>query len=135
MGNMANYLEEALLDHVLRDETYTAPETVYVGIADDSATDSEMEEGDLTNEITGYDGNRPSVTFTEATQEDGKGYVENEGDVEFENMPAVTVKYAFIADAETSGNILWWGALTEPKEVPEGDTLKFDPGEIQIDLD
>jgi hypothetical protein len=135
MANISTFLEEELLDHVFRNAAYSSPTTVFLGIADNSATDLEMEAGTLTNEITGYTGDRKAITFTAPTQVGGKGTVENTADISFEDMPAVTVDYAFVADAATAGNILFWMPLTTPRTVGAGATLTFEAGEVVLDLD
>ena len=136
MANMSSYLEEKILDHVLRNIEYTPPSTVYVGIVSDSATDSELEAGTLTNEITGYTGDRKSVSFTAISQNgDGEAETENTALIEFESMPACTIAYAIVCDAATGGNILFWGAATESKTSNSGDTHQVPAGNITIDLD
>ena len=92
MANISDYLEEELLDHVFRNLAYTGPTTVYCGLVDDSGTDAEMEAGTLTNEITAYTGDRKAITFGAPSQESGKATIKNSAALEFENMPAVTVK-------------------------------------------
>jgi len=128
MANFSTYLEKAVLNHVFRNTAYTQPATVYVGLADDVATDAEMEAGTLTNEITGYTGNRPAVTFS-APVDDGAGAekILNTANIEFTNMPAVTVKYAFVSDSATkgAGNLLMWCPLATPKAVGAGDTFRL----------
>ena len=137
MSAASNYLEEALLNHVLRNEELTSPTEVYVGIVDDNATEEDLEDGDLTNEITEYDGDRKSVTFTEPTQIEGKATVENNVEVVFENMPEVTINYVIITDDPTkgSGNILYHSVPDDIKTSNQGDTVRFLEGEITVDND
>lgn len=135
MANISNYLEEAILNHVMRNEEYTRPTTVYVGIISDDASDNDLEEGILANEITTYTGNRKPVTFTEPTQQDGKATIKNNAAIDFEDMPAVTVKYAVVCDAETNGNILYWCPLTDIKTTNAGDTFRIPEDGLVLDLD
>ena len=128
MANFSTYLEKELLDHVFRNLAYSAPVTVYVGLASSTATDVELEAGTLTNEITGYTGNRPLVTFS-APADDGEGRekIANTALIDFTNMPACTVKYAFVSDSATksAGNLLVWCPLTVQKTVNAGDTFRL----------
>lgn len=135
MANISNYLEEAVLNHVMRNIEYIRPATVYVGLITSAAIDTDLEAGILTHEITAYVGNRKAVPFAAPTQIDGKATIKNTGVIDFEDMPAVTVKYAIICDAETAGNILWWCPLSPTKTTNEGDTFRIIDEGLVLDLD
>lgn len=134
MANIADYLEEALLDHVFRNTEYTRPATVYCGLVDDVGVDAELEAGTLTNEITTYTGDRKTITFGAPSQVGGKATIKNSAALEFENMPAVTVKYAIVCDTATVGNILYWCPLTAEKTCNAGDTFKIAVDGLTLDL-
>jgi len=134
MANIADYLEEALLDHVFRNTPYTSPVTVYCGLIETGDWDAELEAGTLTHEITAYTGDRKAVTFGAPTQEAGKATVKNSAAIEFENMPAVTVKYAIVCDAATLGNILYWCPLVAEKACNAGDTFRIAVDGLVLDL-
>lgn len=129
--NFSNYLETAILDFWLKANSgnYSAPSAVYVGLADNNATQSEMEDSDFTHEITGYTGNRPQLTVGTISQNaDGAAECSNTSAIDFENMPECTVKYIFVADSPTKGqgHILWWVELDPPKVVANaGDTFRI----------
>ena len=135
MANIADYLEEALLDHVFRNVPHTSPTTVYCGLVDDVGVDAELEAGTLTNEITAYTGDRKAITFGAPTQEGGKATIKNTAAIEFENMPAGTVKYAIVCDAATVGNILYWCPLTAQKTCNPGDTFRIAIDGLVLDLE
>lgn len=136
MANIANYLEEAVLGHVLKNTSYTSPATVYCGLITSSASDVSLESGTLTNEITAYTGNRKPITFGTISQAGGKATVTNSAAIEFENMPAATVAYAVICDADTGGNILFWAPLTGGnKTTNSGDTFRIPAAGLTVDLD
>jgi len=140
MANIADYLEETLLDLVFRNTAYPggAPAAVYCGIVDDVGTDAELEAGTLTNEILGYTGDRKAITFGVPVQEGGKATIKNSVAIEFENMPASDtkqVKYAIVCDAATGGNILYWCPLAELKSWNLGDTFRIAVDGLVLDLD
>lgn len=136
MANISNYLEEAILNHVMRNDALTSPSTVYVGIVNDDASDNDLEAGTLTNEITDYDGNRKPVTFSAPTQEGGKATIKNTASLDFVNMPAVTVKYAIVCDADSGGNVLYWCPLSGgSKSVNGGDIFRIPEDGLVLDLD
>ncbi len=134
MANIADYLEEALLNHVFRNIPYSSPVTVYCGLIETGDYDAELEAGTLTHEVTAYTGDRKAVTFGAPAQEAGKATVKNSAAIEFEDMPAVTVKYAIVCDAATLGNILYWCPLVEEKVVNAGDTFRIAAGGLVLDL-
>lgn len=134
MSNISNYLEEALLNHVMRNVEYSTLATVYCGLVDNVGVDAEMEAGTLTNEITGYTGDRKAITFGAPSQIGGKATIKNSAELEFLSMPAVTVKYAIVCDAVTGGNILYWCPLAAEKTCNSGDTFKIPVDGLVLDL-
>ena len=46
-----------------------------------------------------------------------------------------TITHFALLDAETGGNILFWGELTSAKEIGEGDTASFSAGALTITED
>ena len=140
MANISNYLEEKILDTVMKAGANTwIPATVYCGIVNDTAIDTDMEAGTRTNEITGYTGDRKAISWGTIAQSGGKATVSNSAAIEFESMPApagAQVKYAIICDSDTGDNILWWLPITAgPKAFNEGDTFRIPIGDLTIDID
>ena len=133
MGAASDYLENKILDHILGKVTYTAPDTVYIGLAagvnDDGSISGEPTEASyarvaVTNNATnfpaasnGSKSNGTDIVFGEATGDWG------------------TVNYAFIADADTGGNVLLYGGLTTPKTINSGDIVKFLTGNLTFTMD
>jgi hypothetical protein len=114
----SDYLEDALLDHVLRNTSYTSPATVYVGLYTVAPTDV----GGGT-EVTGGSYARQSVTFSAPAS----GSVANSGAVTFPQATATwgTIVSMGIFDALTSGNLLYYGSLATSKTVDIGDQISF----------
>ena len=136
MANIATYLEDILLNLVFRATAYPggAPAAVYCGLMDNTAVEAEMEAGTLDDEITAYDGDRKAITFGAPADVGGKATIKNTAALEFENMPAITVKYAIVADAATAGNILYWCPLAAEKTCNAGDTFKIAIDGLVLDL-
>jgi len=135
MANIADYLEEALLDHIFRNQADPGTATVYCGLVETGAWDAELEARTLTHEITTYTGDRKAITFGAATQIGGKATIKNTAAIEFESMPAITVKYAIVCDAATVGNILYWCPLAAEKTCNAGDTFKIAIDGLVLDLE
>lgn len=125
MAALADYLEAALLNEVLRATNYAAPATVYLALFTTATTDA----GGGT-EVTGGSYARQAITFGAPSG----GVCSNTVAVSFATMPAATVTHAAIMDASTAGNMLFHGALTASKTVGAGDTLTFAIGDIDASL-
>ncbi len=129
-----------MLSHVFRGNVvgteYSRP-TVYVGLVSTAATEANLEEGLLANEVVTYDGNRRDVTFAAPVQEDGKATIRSEDRIEFTEMPSVTVRFVILCDTNTKGdaNILWWLRLAEDKIVNAGDICRLEADELVVTLD
>ena len=136
MANISTYLEDILLNLVMRATAYPgdAPAAVYCGLVDNTADETAMEAGTLDDEITTYTGNRPAITFGAPAQIGGKATIKNLVVIEFLVMPAITVKYAIVCDAATAGNILYWCPLVAEKTCNAGDTFKIAIDGLVLDL-
>ena len=121
-----NYLEDALLNHVLRNTAYSSPATVYVGLYTVAPTDT----GGGT-EVSGYGYARQTVTFAAPVS----GTCANSGAVTFPQASGGdwgTIVAMGIFDALTSGNLLYYGNLTTPKVVGNGDQISFPNGSLTV---
>lgn len=128
MAEFSNYLENKLLDHVLRNVSYTSPSTVWVGLFTSNPTDA----GSGT-EVTGGAYARQTLSVTTATG----GIVTSSADVTFPQATADwgTVSHLGLFDALTSGNLLMHTPLTTSKLVENGDILKISTGNLTVTLD
>ena len=128
MAELSNYLENKLLDHVLRNTSYTSPTTVYVGLF---LTDP-GDDGSGT-EVSGGSYARKSLSVTTASD----GIVTSSADVQFDQATGSwgTIAYIGLFDALTSGNLLMHTALTTSKTIETGDVLKIATGSLTASLD
>jgi hypothetical protein len=127
MAEMSNYLENALLNAVLRNTSYTSPSTVFVSLYTSDPTDA----GSGT-EVSGGSYARKPVTFGSPSN----GVALNSAAVEFDQATASwgTVGYMGIMDAVTTGNLLFHSPLTTAKTIESGDIFKFAVGNISVTL-
>lgn len=128
MGSKSNYLENKILDHVLKNTTYTSPTTVYVGLF--TATPSDTGGG---TEVSGGAYARQAVTFATAVS----GSTSNSAIVTFPTATASwgTVTSFGIFDALTTGNLLYWSGLDNNRTVNFGDTASFTVGSLVVTED
>lgn len=113
-----------LIDKLLRNVDFTQLTTPYVSLH----TGDPGESG--ANEVTGGSYIRKAATFAAAASKAST----TSGDLEWTNMPAVTVTHVGIWDAESGGNFWWGGALTASKEVPVGANFTVAAGDLDIAL-
>lgn len=121
---MTNYLENALLNAVLRNTTYTSPATVYIGLHTADPTET-----GATGELAVANGYaREAVAFGAPSD----GVSTNSGAVTFTasggNWGSIT--HFTIWDASSAGNCLLYSALDTSRTVNDGDSLEFIIGAI-----
>lgn len=133
MAALSDYLEDALLNHIFRNTSYTRPANIYVALYTTATTDA----GGGT-EVTGGSYSRQAVA-TGASSGWGApsgGSTSNTADITFTTATADwgTVTHVALLDAASSGNMLFHGALTASKTVNNGDTFKFLATNLSISL-
>lgn len=135
-GSMSDYLEGKLIDHLFRGTAYSAPGTLYVGLATAACSDS-----GFGTEVSGGSYARVAVTNASAqwaAPSGGNGTTSNVNAITF---PAPTANWGqvthwFIADASSGGNLLWCAALTQAKTINDGDAAPaFNAGALSVQID
>lgn len=125
MTALTDYLEGALLDHVLTNTAYTSPAAVYLALfsttIDDDGTGTEAAGGSYA---------RQAVTFTSSP-----GPCTNSVAVNFAGMPAGTWTHVALFDASSGGNMLLHAALSSSVTTGPGDAVNFPIGDLSVDLD
>lgn len=134
MSAASNYLENKVLDHTLRNTAFTQPSALYLAVFKNTSGSAatNLEAGTLTDEISGNNYVRKTIAFNAASG----GTSASTATVTFDAATGDwgTVTHIAIMDAETSGNVLYWGALTTSKLIESGDTLQFVANNITISL-
>lgn len=122
MATMSTYFANQVINHMLRNQAFTPPSTIYVSLHTADPGDNGA------NEVSGGGYARQAVTLAAAANK----ATSNTTVIEFTNMPAVTITHCAIWDASTGGNVLMYGALTQSKTVNAGDTVRFNVGDLDI---
>lgn len=144
MAALSDYLENKILDHVLRATAYTAPATVYVGLLTAAPNDT----GGGT-EVSGNAYARVAITSGTAAWNNTQGNTTGAStgtDGTIENAAAVTfptptpagwgtVTHFAVYDAATAGNLLFYAALTTSKTINAGDAVSFAAGALSFQID
>ena len=128
----SNYLEEQILNAVLRGQTFPSISTVYVALM---LTDAG--EDNTGSEVSGNGYERVSASFTAPSQDGTVSFVENNSQVEFPEATGTwgDIGYFAIYDSSTGGNLLFYGALNQEQTVEASQTLRFNTGEITVRID
>ena len=129
MSAASNYLENKVLDHVLRVASYSQPSGLWVALFTASTG---LETNSPSAEVSGGSYTRTAVTMGAASN----GSSTNSGTVTFSAATANwgTVTHVAIMDASTSGNVLFWGAATASKTIETGDTFQISASNLTISL-
>jgi len=128
MSAISNYLENALLNATLRNTTYTSPTTVYAALFTTDPTDAGSG-----SECTGSGYARKAITFAAPSN----GVTTNSAAAcEFDQATGSwgTLTHFAIFDALTTGNMLYYGALTTSKTIESGDVFKFATSSVTVTL-
>jgi len=132
------YLENKILSFIFKNNagSFATPgDSIYVGLA---TAVSDAEAGSLT-EATFGSYQRKQVTAANwnlVSASTDQQVVTNAGNIEFAASTGTTntVTHAFLADAASSGNILFVGALDASKTIATGDIFRINAGNLSIEL-
>ena len=131
MSSFSDYTENLVLNWLFTTNSATRPTAWYVGLF--TATPSDSGGG------TEVSGNAYARTATGTMSVSGTSPTNctNSAAIEF---PAAsggnwgTITHVAIFDADTSGNMLGWAALTTSRTINDGDILRIPAGDLDITL-
>lgn len=141
MSAMSDYLENKLVDHIFRAQTFSAPATLHVGLLTAAPSDSgggtEVSGNSyarvaVTTALTAFAGTQ-SAGSTTASSGTG-GQTSNNAAITFPTPSGTwgTVSHFGIYDASSGGNLLFWGALSISKTINQGDTVSFPAASLTV---
>jgi len=158
MSSASNYTENKLLDHTLRNTSFSQPSTLVIALFAGTASDvlAALEAGTGSRsgtgnwghyEITGGNYARTAITFAAASG----GSAASNANCTFQTANAnynnaatsgstitciAVMDTAFTPDGSTAhaGNVLFYGQLDNSKEVLSGDTFQITSGNLTISL-
>lgn len=129
MSAASDYLENKVLDHVLTGSAYSQPAARYLALF---TADTGLESNSPSAEISGGSYARQAVTFAAASS----GQSATNATVTFPTASGNwgTITHVAVMDASTSGNVLFWGAVTTSKTIETGDTFQVTSGNLTVSL-
>lgn len=145
MSALSDYLENKLIDYILRQQAFAAPATVYVALFTAPPTDAgggtEVSGGSyarvaVSSSLANWAGTQAAASTTASTGTSGT--TSNNNAVTFPSPTAGwgTITSFGIFDASTAGNLLIYGNLTTSKTVNNGDAApSFPAASLQFQID
>jgi len=145
MAALSDYMENKLIDQVFRNQVFSFPSTLYVGLftaaPSDTGGGTEVSGGSYARvsvacSLANWAGTQAAASTSASSG--ASGTTSNNVSVTF---PAPTanwgvITYVGIFDAATSGNLLIWGALTINKTVNNADSAPtFQASALSFQLD
>lgn len=129
MSALSNYLENALVNHLLRNTSLSAPANVYIGLH----TADPTEAGNV-GELSGNNYSRATVSTTGQFDAPTDGATANTSTITFATPSGSwgLVTHFSIWDAATTGNCLFKAALTASKTINASDTVSFAAGSLTV---
>ena len=131
MSAASDYLEDAVLDHVLGNTTFTQPASLYVGLFTSDGGLESNTSGSWT-EVSGGSYARETIAFSAASG----GSTSNSATITFTTATANwgTISHVAVMDASSAGNVLFWGSVTTSKTIESGDTFQISSGNLRVSL-
>lgn len=119
---MSDYLENKVIDHMLRAQAHTPTANVYLAVCSSATSDTA-----LGTEATGSGYARPAITFGAPVLGVASNSVAASS-----TFPAGTWTHVAVMSAVTGGNILFHGPLTTTRLTTVGQTVVFSAGDIVV---
>lgn len=144
MSALSDYLENKLIDHILRGQSLTAPANVWIALftaaPNDAGGGTEVSGGSyaraqVASSLANWAGTQGAGTTTASSGTGGQ--TSNNGAITF---PAPTANWGTIThfgvfDASFGGNLLFHGTLSQSKTVNNGDAApSFQAGQLTFTL-
>lgn len=139
-GNLSNYAEGKILEHSVGRTEWAKP-TVRVGLFLTLPTDTtEASGGSYAGEVSGGNYSRVATTNLTWGAANSTGASTTVSNVLAITFPTSSASWGEIVgvglfDADTGGNLIWWGPLTAPKTVGNGEVFQFGIGALSLSLD
>lgn len=148
LASLSNYLENKLIDHLLRTTTFSQPSVIAIALCTSAPTRSDN--GSTIDEVPDANGYarqtlNPSNSNWAATQggtsgasSGTSGQTSNAIDVEFDAATGNwgTVSHIAVCDSATwgAGNLLFYGELPSPLAIEGGDQATVDAGTLTLTI-
>ena len=133
MSALSNYLADEVVDHLLRNQAFTPPTTLYLALfTADTGLNANLPDSEAS-----YTGYAREVIALDAAAD---GVTANTATVEFDEAssgPTVITDVAIVDHLSNTNwgvdvNVLIWGALAADKTLASGETFRIQAGELDL---
>jgi hypothetical protein len=137
MSAFSDFSEDTIINVWLRVQATYKPAGIWIGLW--TATLDDASTGSTASEVSGGGYGREQVVQADANWDatvGGDGHTQNTLPITFTTATAAwgTVTDVMIVDASSTGNSIFYGALTSPKVVDTDDTFEFAIGDLDITI-
>jgi hypothetical protein len=141
MSAATNYTESLALKYLLTtDAAITRPTTWFVGLFTSSPTEAGTSASPGGTEVSGGGYARRPVTFTVATDGSGTTTAKNSATLTFPSSGGAlanwgTITHIAIFDVVSgTGNMIFYGSVTNSKQIDTGDSFQITQDNLSIEL-
>jgi hypothetical protein len=126
--DFTNYLADRLIKATVGDVSYTAPDKVYLALY----TEDPTKDGVSSGEVDQVSYTRQEVNFTEPVD----GVSTNDSQINWATATTNwgNVGWVAVLDSSTSGNMLYFAGLDNPKTILTGDQFRINVNQLQLTL-
>jgi hypothetical protein len=137
MSELSDYLENQIINHMLRNQAFTPPATVYLALF---TAITGLEADNPTAEVSGNAYARQAITLTPSTV----GLSSNSGALTFPvATPGAWGLISHVAIVDHLTNVTWgtnvhvlmWTQLDGSKQIDANDQFKINDGDLDIAID
>lgn len=137
MSAASNFLEQRVLNHLLKATTYTPPATLYVGLFKGAAGDN-LEANIKTDEVSGGAYTRLAISWGTGSFV-GNGFsIASSADLIWPTATANwgTINFVAVLDSATvgGGNVLFYSALPTGKTINSGQIAKINQNSLVVSV-
>jgi hypothetical protein len=134
MSQFSDYYENKIIDHMLRNQSFSPPTTIYLALFTSSTG---LESNNPTGEVSGNAYARQAITLSAASG----GASENTANITIPTAAPTgwgTITHVALQDHApnttwgTNVNVLMWAALTASKAIDAGDIFQINAGDLDI---
>lgn len=135
-GSLSDYAENKVLAHSVGKTAWSMPSTVYVALYVQTPTENTNGTEVAALEGATNTGYARLLTNASSWSEPAGGELSNAQTFSFGPASATwgQIEGVALLDAQTSGNVIWYGTFSSPRTVVAGEKLIFDPGAFVLSL-
>lgn len=144
MAALSDYLENKIIDWLLRGQTFTPPANVFVGLLTAAPSDTgggtEVIGGSyarvsVAGSLANWAGTQAAASTVASSGTSGT--TSNNAAITFPTPSASwgTVTHFAVYDASSAGNLLFYAALTTSKVINSGDSVSFPAASLTFQID